>query len=75
MHSMTTSQTWTAAHSYLCRQDWTSARRLLEDLAKRTDNRDYLAPATSYGATGQMAAVLDARISVCNRQAARCEGM
>lgn len=66
-----TNDIWTAAHSALCAARWTDARAHLDTLAGRSDNRDVLSSAATYGATGQMADVLQARIEVCNRIAMR----
>ena len=74
MHSTTTppaatSDLFAAAHSALTGKRWSEARRHLDDLGRRSDNRDLLASVEAYGVPEMLLAVIGDRIELVNSKA------
>lgn len=65
---MNTAELWTETHKSLCSQDWTVARRLLDELAARRDNRHWLGQPEAYGVPANAQPIRD-RIALVNQKA------
>lgn len=64
-----TSDLFAATHAALCAGRFSEARALLEDLARRDDNRDSLASAVAYGVPTHLVAVMQDRIDLVHARA------
>lgn len=67
----TTDALWERTHKALCEGRWSEARALLDDLSLRTDVRDMLRSAASYGLAGHwIEPVIQGRIDLVNSRVA-----
>ena len=69
MTNLTTSALWTETHSALTAGNWSDARRLLDELSARKDNRDLLSSVRAYGVPEMLLGVIGDRIDLVNSHA------
>jgi hypothetical protein len=69
MRNEITDRLWDATHQALCAQQWSTARRLLDDLVLCDDNPDTLRSAREYGCPGELHGVIQDRIALVNTKA------
>lgn len=69
MQTLTTDQLFDRASAALCNKRWSDARRHLDDLGRRSDNRDLLLPAARYGVPDMLLGVIQDRIDLVNAKA------
>ena len=64
--TLSTSELFRVTHKALVSQQWGQARVLLDALDLRSDNRDKLSSATSYGCPDMLVRVIQDRIDLVN---------
>lgn len=63
-----TTELWQATHEALSQGRWSQAQRLLDDLGRRSDNRNLLSSPEAYGVPSVLYEVISDRIELVNEK-------